>query len=296
MSKLSFGISPCPNDTFIFHGLIAGLVQAPAAFDWRLEDVETLNQMAGKAELDVCKLSIGALSRVLDDYVVLRSGGAIGLGCGPILVAPSGTTLDDLKDAPIAVPGLRTTANALLSMYGAANATCKGERIPLRFDEIMPALQRSARIGGQNKGQNGKTAVFAAGLLIHEGRFTFMNYGLDCLLDLGQWWEAAFKLPLPLGVIVARRSLGHAMHLALERSFRQSLALAQGDRQTAWPYIKSKAQELEDQVIQEHIKTFVTDWSMDYGNSGQAAIMAFLERHAALRGAALPDLPVFVRD
>lgn len=289
MSKLSFGISPCPNDTFIFHGLIAGLVQAPAAFDWRLEDVETLNLMAAKAGLDVCKLSIGALSQVLDEYVVLRSGGAIGLGCGPILVAPSGTTLADLKDASIAVPGLHTTANALLSMYGAANDTCKGSRIPLRFDEIMPALQKN----GKN---SGKPAEFAAGLLIHEGRFTFKNYGLDCLLDLGQWWEASFNLPLPLGVIVARRSLGHEMHLALEQSFRQSLALAHQDRQTAWPYIKSQAQELEDQVIQEHIKTFVTDWSMDYGNSGQAAIMAFLERYAALKGVNMPGLPVFVQD
>ncbi len=286
MNKLSFGISPCPNDTFIFHGLIAGLVQAPTTFDWLLEDVETLNLMAAKSELDVCKLSIGALGQVLEDYVVLRSGGAIGLGCGPILVAPAGTTLGDLRDAPIAVPGLHTTANALLSMYGAANDTCKGERTPLRFDEIMPTLQ----------GHNGKPGKFAAGLLIHEGRFTFKNYGLDCLLDLGQWWEASFNLPLPLGVIVAKRSLGHATHLALEKSFRQSLALSHKDRQTAWAYIKSKAQELEDQVIEQHIKTFVTDWSMDYGSSGQAAITAFLERHAALRGVTLPDLPVFVRD
>lgn len=290
MKKLGFGLSPCPNDTFIFHGLIAGLVRAPAAFDWLLDDVETLNLMAAEARLDVCKLSIGALGRVLDEYVVLRAGGAIGLGCGPILVAPSGTKLEDLKDAPIAVPGLRTTANALLSMYGAAHNTCKGERIPLRFDEIMPALRH------QGQKQDKKTGAFAAGLLIHEGRFTFQNYGLDCLLDLGQWWEAAFNLPLPLGVIVARRSLGGETHRALEESFRQSLALSRKDPAAAWPYIKSKAQELEDQVIRDHIKTFVTDWSMDYGKSGQAAVTAFLERHAALTGARLPNLPVFVRD
>ena len=297
MQKLSIGISPCPNDTFIFHGLIKGLVPSPAPLEWVLDDVESLNLRLRNSsnnshnnspdnstgQLDVCKVSMGALSSILDDYVVLRSGGAIGLSCGPVLVASQGTKLSALQHAQLAVPGLHTTANNLLSMYGRLNDNFQGQRTALRFDKIMPAVS---------------TKEFAAGLLIHEGRFTFAEHGLECLLDLGQWWESYFKLPLALGVIVAKRSLGRQMHLALEQSFKASLTLAQnneaefgakGSFNETWAYIKEQAQELDDAVIKAHIKTFVTKWSMEYGESGEAAILAFLTQQNKILGAAKQD-------
>ncbi|SHN69227.1 1,4-dihydroxy-6-naphthoate synthase [Desulfovibrio litoralis] len=283
MQSLTVGISPCPNDTYIFHALIKNLVASPASCRWFLEDVETLNlALINKdfiADFDVCKVSIGALPYILDEYVVLRSGGALGLGCGPVLLAEKGTTLEALKDISLAVPGLYTTANNLLSVYGRMNNTFYGERVPLRFDLIMPAIQEKR---------------FKAGVVIHEGRFTYQDYGLECLLDLGQWWEGTFNLPLPLGVIVAKRSLGYKNLLALEEAIRRSIKYAEANPLVTLSYIKEHAQELNDAVIASHINTFVTKWSYNYDKSGEEAILTFLKHHSNSENKKIDFHTVFV--
>jgi len=187
---LTLGYSPCPNDTFIFAAIADGRVAAggerPAPF---LADVEVLNRKARGGELDVTKISCHALLHCLDRYWMLRAGGALGRGCGPLIVAREPVSIDALSDKSIAIPGRLTTAHLLLQLLGSHH----GRRPELPFEQIMPAVA-AGRV--------------AAGLVIHEGRFTYRAHGLHLVMDLGAWWEARTGLPLPLGCIVIRRELG----------------------------------------------------------------------------------------
>lgn len=272
--------SPCPNDTFIFHALANGLVASPAALDIRLADVEVLNAMASKGQADVCKVSAQAVAGLLPDWVALRSGGAMGRGVGPLVVAGPGTTLADLHGKRVAIPGSRTTANLLfgLACQGAGIAP---SLVELVFDRIMPAVAHGD---------------VAAGVVIHEGRFTFGHYGLVPLLDLGEWWERSFGLPIPLGLIVARRALGEDLARAMQQAIRESLLAARADPGRAWPYVKQHAQEMDDAVIRQHIQTFVTDFSLDVGVEGERAVHTLLAEAARKGGFALPAGGVFLGD
>ncbi|HEY7768951.1 1,4-dihydroxy-6-naphthoate synthase, partial [Longimicrobium sp.] len=185
---LTLGYSPCPNDTFIFHALVHGIVQADGlCFSERLEDVETLNRLAADAQLDVTKISYGAAPSLLRDYVLLRSGGALGRGCGPLIVARRELSHDELRTARIAIPGRNTTANLLLRLF-AADAQPGTELV---YSDIMPAVARGD---------------VDAGLIIHESRFTYPQHGLVKVVDLGEWWEQTTGHPIPLGGIMARRA------------------------------------------------------------------------------------------
>ncbi|MCK4839763.1 MAG: 1,4-dihydroxy-6-naphthoate synthase [Desulfobulbaceae bacterium] len=269
-TPLTLGFSPCPNDTFIFHALVHGLATelgldlAPPI----LADVETLNEWALQGMLDVTKLSFHALGHVLDDYVLLGSGSALGRGCGPLLIAKKTITRSRLPELRIAIPGRLTTAAMLLQMY---EPRCK-HLVYMSFDEIMPALARGD---------------VDAGVIIHESRFTYQKEGFVVHQDLGVWWEESSGCPIPLGGIVARRSLGRNLIGLLEKGIRESVQRAFKDQNASREYIGLHAQEMDEQVSRDHIGLYVNDFSVDLGREGRHAVEVFFNR--GQQAGILPD-------
>ena len=260
-NKLSLGFSPCPNDTFIFHALVHGqaCAELPSFGAATLADVETLNEWAFAGRLDVSKLSFHALGHVLDQYVLLMAGSALGRVCGPLLVARENFPQEELPRLTIAIPGKYTTAALLLRMY---SPVALATRV-MRFDEIMPAI-----VAGE----------VDAGVIIHESRFTFQGHGLLLLQDLGAWWEQETGFPLPLGGIAAKRSLGKEKIQAIDRCVRASVSSAFASPDAGMLYIRQHAQELDDKVIKDHIGLYVNPFSLDLGAEGVAAVREFLGR------------------
>jgi 1,4-dihydroxy-6-naphthoate synthase len=244
----------------MFYPLVHGLVDtAGLSFRERLEDVETLNQLALAGELDVSKVSYHALGHIRNDYALLRSGSALGRGCGPLLVARENLALADLRGRVIAVPGRYTTAKLLLRLIdpGLQNF------LIMPFNEIMDAVT---------------SGIADAGLIIHESRFTYQGFGLHKLLDLGEWWEGETGLPLPLGGIVARRSLGSDAIAVIERALRAGVEFARNNPAAATSYIREHSQEMSEEVCAAHIKLYVNDFSTDLGEEGERAIAELLRR------------------
>lgn len=273
---LRLGYSPCPNDTYIFFALTQGRIPIePFRLETTLADVEALNKMALKKTLDVTKVSIHAILHLLGDYGLLRSGGALGRGCGPLAVAREKTTMKELRDRPVAIPGEMTTANLLLQLEG----THRGPLVVMPFDKIMDAV---------------RAGTVDAGVIIHEGRFTYASRGLHLALDLGEWWEKETGLPLPLGGILMRRDLGKEKAEFVAERIRESLLYARGHSEEAWPYIRGLAQEMAPDVIRSHIDMFVNDFSLDVGDEGEKAVRYMLEAAARQGGVTLPDAPLFL--
>ncbi len=258
---LSLGFSPCPNDTFIFYGLVHGRIDPPEVTfaEPCLEDVEQLNLWALAKKLDVTKLSFHALGHVLDEYCLLSAGSALGRGCGPLLVAGSFIPPEKRREMTIAIPGKLTTAALLLQMF---LPDCH-RLVEMRFDRIMGAISKSE---------------VDAGVIIHESRFTYGEQGLVCLQDLGRWWEQTTGLPIPLGCIAARRSLGRERIQAIDQAIRASVDYSFAHPEECLPYIRSKSQELELEVVRSHIQLYVNEFSRKLGSEGEAAIKAFMER------------------
>lgn len=258
--ELSLGYSPCPNDTYIFYALVHGLIPleqvcfSPPV----LNDVETLNSWALQSKLDISKLSFHALGYVLDEYVVLSSGAALGRGCGPLLVTRPGMSLE-LSQSTIAIPGAYTTAALLLKLYKPEAVNLK----VMRFEEIMPAV-----IEGK----------VDAGVIIHESRFTFQDLGLTAIQDLGEWWEDLSGLPIPLGCIAARRNLGEKVILEIDQAIRASLDWARKYPEKCMEYISKHAQEMQDNVLQEHISLYVNEFSLQIGDEGKEAVTELFRR------------------
>lgn len=278
MTNLSLGYSPCPNDTFIFYGLVHGKIDTgDLRFREVLEDVETLNTMAREERLDITKVSFHAFGHLRGTYGMLRAGAALGRGCGPILVAKQKAALEDLRGRTIAVPGLLTTAYLLLRICDpllAANVR------PMPFHLIMDAV-----LSGEAD----------AGLLIHEGRFTYRQRGLELIADLGAWWETETGLPIPLGCILARRTLAGATISAVDDAIRRSIDYASANSREPRDYIRKHAQELDDTVIRQHIGLYVNDFSRDIGDEGLRAVAELLGR-AEQRGIiGRSDAPVLAR-
>lgn len=260
MSRLSLGFSPCPNDTHIFYALIHGLIPTGGiTFTERLEDVETLNRLVLDRALDVSKISFHLLGHVRDDYALLRCGGALGRGCGPLVVAREQFEPGTLRGKRIAMPGRYTTASLLLRLFDPAI----DDLIILPFHEIMQAVARGD---------------VDAGVIIHESRFTYPEYGLHALLDLGAWWEQETGGPIPLGGIVARRSLGAETLHTLENALRASVIYAGSHPDEARGYIRAHSQEMSNQVCAAHIALYVNDYSIDLGADGEAAVTTLLDR------------------
>jgi 1,4-dihydroxy-6-naphthoate synthase len=257
---LTLGFSPCPNDTFMFYPLVHGLVDTGGlSFYERLEDVETLNRLALEGELDVTKVSYHALGHIRARYALLRSGSALGRGCGPLLVAREPVDPAGLRGMSIAVPGQYTTALLLLRLFDPG----LGNFIAMPFHEIMDAVT-----GGR----------VDAGLIIHESRFTYRGRGLHRLVDLGEWWEGETGLPIPLGGIVARRSLGPETIAVIERALRAGVDYARNNPSAAAGYIREHSQEISEEVCEAHIGLYVNDFSAELGDEGERAIAELLRR------------------
>ena len=223
---------------------------------------------------DITKISTHAVPHLLEDYCLLRAGGAIGRGCGPLVVAKEPLAPEDLRDRTVAVPGTMTTAHLLLRLTGLHG----GKTVAMPFDRIMPAVAAGEA---------------DAGVIIHEGRFTYASMGLRLVLDLGGWWEAETGLPLPLGGILIRRSLGPEIAGPVDALIRASLRYARSNPAEAWPYIRGHAQEMEPDVIRRHIEMFVNDFSDDAGAEGEAAIRFMLNAAAREEKFAMSSKPLF---
>ncbi|WP_371517513.1 1,4-dihydroxy-6-naphthoate synthase [Kitasatospora sp. NBC_01300] len=266
--RLSIAYSPCPNDTFVFHAWAHGLVPGADAPEVTFADIDITNGLAERGELDVLKISYGALPWVLDEYTLLPCGGALGRGCGPLVLTRPGTDAPaDLTGKTVAVPSERSTAYLLFRLWAAkAVPGGFGEIVVLPFHEIMPAV-RDGRVD--------------AGLVIHEARFTYRQYGLHSLADMGEAWEQETGLPIPLGAIVARRSLGAERLRALADAVRASVRQAWADPSASREYVLAHAQEMDPAVADQHIALYVNEFTAELGEDGYAAVRALLTRAAA---------------
>ena len=257
MSKLTLGYSPCPNDTFVFGALAQQLIPGAPAFAERLEDIETLNQLALAGQLDVAKVSFHALAHLRRDYCLLHSGGALGRGCGPLVVAREAVEPAELHTLKIAVPGRLTTAVLLLRLFDPRIGAGPLELVVMPFHRIMEATQRGE---------------VDAGLIIHESRFTYEAHGLTKVVDLGEWWERETGLPVPLAGICARADLDPGLIADVERSIRASVQYAFDHPEDSRAYVRAHAQEMADQVCDAHIRLYVNKLSLDIGGEGMRAI------------------------
>jgi 1,4-dihydroxy-6-naphthoate synthase len=259
--NVSFGFSPCPNDTFAFDALVHGRIAAPFTAVPALHDIEELNALAREGRYELTKLSIGALARVRDRYALLRSGGALGHGVGPLVVARKHASLSDASLGRIAIPGRDTTAFLLLRLA----APALGEVVEMRYDEILDAVAAGA---------------VDAGLIIHESRFTYAEHGLVEVADLGVWWEGETGMPVPLAGICARTDLADELRTAAEDALRRSVEHAFAHPADSLEYIRAHSQELSDEVCRQHIELYVNEFTRDLGDDGMAAIDALLARAA----------------
>ncbi|MDQ2751259.1 MAG: 1,4-dihydroxy-6-naphthoate synthase [Actinomycetota bacterium] len=257
--KLAF--SPCPNDTFVFHAWTHGLVPAAPPVEVTFADIDVTNRAAERGDFDVVKVSYGALPWLLDHYTLLPAGGALGRGCGPLVLTRE--PLPDLDGRTVAVPSERSTAYLLLRLWAAGQRPARIDVLP--FAAIMPAV-RDGR--------------YDAGLVIHEARFTYPSYGLRALVDLGEWWESDTGLPIPLGAILARKSLDAD---AITRVIRASVEYAWAKPGACAAYVAAHADEMSPEVQQQHIDLYVNDFTRDLGEEGYTAAEALLA-HALAAG------------
>lgn len=270
--KIAF--SPCPNDTFVFHALVHGLVPGAPEFEVTYADIDITNNWTAACEgPEVQKISFAALPWVLNDYALIPCGGALGRGCGPLVLTkdPVGHP-SELAGKRVAVPSERSTAYLLFRLWAAQQIpNGRLEIVVMPFHEIMPAVQ------------NGK---IDAGLVIHEARFTYQNYGLSMLADMGSWWESDTGLPIPLGAIVARRTPDVDV-ASLTQWIRASVAYAWANPEVSQAYVMEHAQEMSPDVAKQHISLYVNEFTADLGNSGFAAIESLLGR--AMREGLVPQ-------
>jgi len=259
--RFSLGFSPCPNDTFIFDALVNKKIDTEGfEFDVLLEDVQTLNQWAIEGKLDVSKISYGVLPLILNEYTVLRSGGALGKGVGPLLISksPIDNPQEKIPNSTIAIPGKNTTAHMLFSL---AFPNVANKRFML-FNEIEEAV-----LSGQ----------VDAGVIIHENRFTYQQKGLVKLMDLGEYWEKVTGLPIPLGGIVAKRSLSSSVVNKLNELIKKSMEYSFANYPQLTDYITEHAQEMEEDVMRKHIDLYVNNYSLEVGDEGKAAVKKLLD-------------------
>lgn len=267
---MKIAYSPCPNDTFVFHALVHGLVPGAPKFEVTYADIDITNRLAASSdELDILKISYAALPWALPEYRLVPCGGALGRGCGPLVLKAGANDSSPSAEADgaalsgkrVAVPSERSTAYLLFRLWAARHVPGGvAEIVVMPFHEIMPAV-RDGRID--------------AGLVIHEARFTYQEYGLSQIVDLGSWWESDTGLPIPLGAIIARRSLD----LQQIRDWIQaSVAYAWRHPEASRDYVMEHAQEMDPQVAKSHIDLYVNEFTADLGDDGLAAVTTLLQR------------------
>jgi len=262
MTEYTLAYSPCPNDTYIFGALTNGLLDGGPRVRAHLADIDELNGAAARGEFALTKVSYGAIPFLMDRYRILSSGGAVGRGCGPLLVARPASAPEHFSEFArkrIAIPGDRTTANMLLQL-------ALGERprtVQMRFDRIVSAVA---------------SGEIDAGLIIHESRFTYRDAGLIAIADLGEWWETMTLLPIPLGAILVRDDVDDAAAAEINAAIRRSLAFARANEDAVMPYVRDHAAEMNDDVMRAHIELYVNEFSDDLGANGREAVHALFAR------------------
>lgn len=252
--ELSLGFSTCPNDTFIFDAMVNGRIDTEGLrFNLHLADVEELNQMAFSSSLDITKVSYHAFAYFSVAYQLLTAGSALGFGNGPLLISKQKIYPDELSGLKIAIPGKYTTANLLLSL-AYPNLLYKKEYLFSDIEEVILSGEADA------------------GLIIHENRFTYQSKGLKKIVDLGEYWEEETGLPIPLGGIVVKRSLPYELRLKLNRVLRRSVEYAMQNPNDSLPFVRKHAQAMDEEVMRNHIRLYVNDFSVDLGMKGREAI------------------------
>lgn len=263
MTTRTLAYSPCPNDTYVFAALTNGMLDGAPPVEAHLADIDELNAAAERGEYELVKVSYGALPYLTDRYRILRSGGAVGRGCGPLLVARPENAPElftDVRKKRIAIPGERTTAYLLLQM-ALGGRPKHVER--MRFDQI-PAAVAEGKVD--------------AGLIIHESRFTYRDAGLISIADLGEWWENFTLLPIPLGAILVRKDVDDEQAHQLGQAIRGSLAFARANPERVMPYVREHAVEMSDDVVRQHIDLYVNGFTDDLGEDGMRAVTALFAR------------------
>lgn len=266
--KLTLGFSPCPNDCFIFDALVNNKIDTGGLeFETITEDVETLNQWALEGKLDITKLSFPAFFQSLDEYALLDAGSALGKGVGPLLLSKEAVQPADIRisDQSIAIPGIHTTANLLLSFAFPA-ATNK---VPMLFSAIEDAVLI------------GQTAL---GVIIHENRFTYQQKGLHKVMDLGENWEEKMNMPIPLGGIAISQSIKRTTALKVNELIRKSLAYAFANYPLITDYVKLHSQAMSEDVMRQHINLYVNDYSLSLGKEGKEAITTLFSVFKKING------------
>ena len=257
--KLRLSISTCPNDTFMFDAMIHRRIDTEGLeFEPTLCDIERLNAAAFRVSADITKLSYAVVPKVIDRYKILNSGSALGRGNGPLLVSRHKIYPDELRDARIAIPGEHTTANRLMDLL---YPEAENKRAYL-FSDIAEAVMSDE---------------CDAGVLIHEGRFTYRDKGLKLIADLGEEWEKRTMLPLPLGAIAVSRSLDQKTQRTIDRVLRRSIAFAFENPSASAGFVRQYARELSEDVVRRHIELFVNAYSLDLGEEGRRAVVRLLE-------------------
>jgi len=252
--KLKLGFSPCPNDTFIFDAMVHGRIDTEGLeFDYFLADVEELNTRALSSEVDITKISYHAYSYVARNYVILNSGSALGHRNGPLLISKHDMSSSDLSQRRIAIPGKYTTANLLFSIAW-PDAKFKKEYL---FSDIPDVLLRDEA---------------DAGLIIHETRFTYEKMGLIKIADMGEFWAKLTGLPIPLGAIVVKRTIPAETALKVNRLIRKSLEYAYKDSFASYSFVAQNANDMDSTVMNNHIKLYVNEYTLDLGSAGKEAI------------------------
>ena len=278
MKTLSLGISTCPNDTFIFDAMVNGKIDTlNLDFECVLTDVEELNRNAFNAQVDITKISYHAYAYVSDGYILLNSGSALGFNNGPLLVAGNKTEPYQLKDKSIAIPGRLTTANLLMSVI----YPWLTEKHEYLFSDIEDVVLRGEA---------------AAGLLIHENRFTYLDKGLHKIADLGEEWERQTGMPIPLGGIAIKRELGNDIAIKVEKVLASSLDHAFKNPESSNEYVRKYAASMDLDVMKKHIKLYVNDFSRDLGPRGRDAVRILYEKAEAAKAIPAVRKDIFVGD
>ncbi len=260
MQKISLVFSSCPNDTFIFDAMVHHKIDTEGLeFDVHIGDVEELNRMAFASELDITKISFNAYLQLVNGYVLLDSGAALGENCGPLIISTDAFSTSDLAQKKVAIPGKNTTANLLYTL-AFPDAKNKEEMI---FSDIEEAVLKKQ---------------VDAGLIIHESRFTYAQKGLKKIIDLGEWWEETTQSPTPLGGIMAKRRLDKDLLLKINRVMKRSVQYAFDHPKEALPYITHYAQEMEEEVMYKHIDLYVNQYTLDLGEKGKKAVHTLLNK------------------
>lgn len=276
--RISLGFSPCPNDTFIFDALVNKKIDTGNyQFDIHLEDVQTLNQWAIEGKLDLSKISYGVLPLVLDQYILLKAGGALGKGVGPLLISKQQNSGAEeiINNKTVAIPGINTTAHLLFSL-------AYPQAMKKSF-ALFSAIENMVVKGASD-----------LGVIIHENRFTYQEKGLKKVVDLGEFWEKETGLPIPLGGIVAKRNLNSNTLNEIDGLIKQSISFAFNNYPKIADYVKTHAQEMSEKVMRQHIDLYVNDFSLDLGDQGKAAVKKLLEVYSGLHAESISKHQIFL--